>query len=114
MVEVDIEILQRTHGCETERKKQIPPSHQLVAGGGDSAFPDPNTRHPSRLSKVKLWTGSWNGTCLPEESQKSAYMGQNWVSFNIRGIWCFDWKGQGVPPCLFLGAMPVGLSPGPV
>lgn len=45
MVEVDIEILQRTHGCETERKKQIPPSHQLVAGGGTllSLTPIPDT-----------------------------------------------------------------------
>lgn len=55
MVEVEIEILQRERGCETEGKRQIPPSHQLVAGGDSAPTPAPltlATRHPSRMSKA--------------------------------------------------------------
>lgn len=78
MVEVEIEILQRKRDYETEGRRQIPPSHQLMAGGNSAptartAHPSPNTRHPSRLSKAKPRTGSRIGTCLPEESQKSVY-----------------------------------------
>lgn len=42
MVEVEIEILQRERGCETEGKKQIPSSHQLVA-----PTPEPLTLAPA-------------------------------------------------------------------
>lgn len=104
-----------------KNRSHHPPNWWLV---GDPAFPDSNTRHPSRESKAKLRTGSWIGTCLPGESQKSVYMGKIGFFFPPEGYGC-DGKGSGnatlsLPrrcrcetspgPCLMRPTLPSSLS----